>query len=353
MFAMLARLPTEIAAQILSLLDVVDLTRLWRVSKAARALVREHARSLRCLPEPVPVHALGFVVEHCTRVAGPPDVSKARNAQCARPGALDDEFPLTAAMLARLLDRWPTQLVLDWNVAASREVDAFLRCACPSLHLVRLRHLTLRITEEQGFCESLVAHAMPALRLCSMRVDAEGVSLERVLQLLGARTWSTRSLYMRGDIEYVSDVLTYLPDVTSELTLVNTEDLTSCTYKQIYKCIEFLLVCGVERAMLINVIRMRYTARSFFCHAAAAIEDAIEDNAAVHDRHRRARGSDPHWTFDHLDVKTARLLVTRRIRVACGVFGHERDDMLRLRAAYPRFLHITDVAHADASPQWQ
>ena len=310
----LSKLPDDVFISILHYLEFGELVKSSSICKCVCELTRRCLSHLTTLPDAVPPTAVNFVLKYCTRLPVPPGITEG----------------MSSLQMKMVLQRWPEWLNMTWNTNTATTITKFVHGLGAS-HRRAVKHLDINICSTDAlYCGHIDLHY---LDLKSLRIDGEGCDICRVLMTIGCREWDCHTVFLRGDIKSLGNLVTYLPGSLRKLTVINTSGRTGChNGLDLVNGMTFIVNQGITSLHLCNVF-------TFCCTPArecSIVDTFISAMQAAMFAPLRA-----HWKIDRLQVDMIRELMINGISIECGIFSEEAEEVHELQQSHPDMIYIT------------
>lgn len=309
-------LPLELISIILSSFGFKDLAKFAEVNKSMSMNVDFIMRYIDAINEKISVKTIDYVVKKCNAVKSPPYVC----------GSIKYDI----YSMRQILKRWPDYLHLNWDMTSSNTISTFLRSVSTS-SFRRINHMSLKVDMMNRF--SATKMNLHYMDLKSLTIEGEGCDLRDIIVGLNCRCWDVDELYIRGDINDLGSLLMYVPDVSSQITIINTNDsidnLTTGTEEGLR-----YLMNTIKNVHLCNVIKLCCDP-PYTCTIVDLFIFAITTSVCI--------PTDGTWAVDRLNVDMIEALVENGITVKCGVFKSEMKRLQALELEHPNKIFVTSI----------
>lgn len=274
-------------------------------------------KHIEAINDKITVQTIGYVVKKCHNVMTMP--------------AISGEQRLGPLSLRQLLQRWPRELHLNWDMSNKDAISTFTRSISVS-RLNQLDHVTLKVTSDVLF--EMTQVTLGYLNITNLIIDAEGCSLDIILTGLRCRNWDVKNLYLRGNITNLGVMMMYSPMITDSITIINTTDLFHCCSEGTDQGLQYLLNADIQEVSLCNVIR-------FCCYPPSSCSIVELFLHSVSSSYFIPVNTE--WKVDRLQIDMIRCLVEHGIKVKCGAFKSEMTYINCIQKKFPDMIEITSI----------
>lgn len=309
-------LPNDVICVILSYLTFQELAKCSEINLVMMKIVDSVLHNIDTIKEKIPVGCIQYIVKKCHQLKSPPDISGAKKIQ--------------TDSMCLLLRRWPNELYLNWVMTDAGVISKFMQTLQLS-DFLDLQHLSLKIEEISVFQSTpMLFHYM---HLKSLNIEAEGCDLETVLLKLNCRFWDVNEFYLRGDVTNLGSLMMYAPSVSSKTTVINTNDNIQSLCIGNEQGLRYLLN-SIENVELCNIIKF-----CCFPPKKCLISDLFIQ--AVDESHKsKFNGT---WKTDRLNADMIESLLEKSMKVQCGVFQCEINQINALQRKYADKINVLSI----------
>ena len=180
------------------------------------------------------------------------------------------------------------------------------------------------------------------MKLTSLHIDAEGCDLEFILTVLHCRKWYVTDLYLRGDVWNVGTLMLYVPEVDSNITIINTNDVPEFSFSGIVQCIQYMLN-STANIQLYNILKYCCDPPQECKLSEWFVETLSTYYVSTYSEFISYTTKTPTWTIDRLTASMIESLVFCSITVYCGIFQSEIERVKTLQEKFSGKIEITSV----------
>ena len=311
--SMLTNIPDDVMLLVLTHLSLQQQITFSRTCNWARKHVLDNLKALTAMGD-LPVEGLTYAVKYCKNLVRPPHLT----------GQSSD-----SSFLHLLATRCPQEMLLQWNVFDPWAMSSFL----DSPTLKGLQHLNLSIPSLIEFNATRINFHYLDLR--SLTIEAESVCLRTILVCLNCRSWDVEKISLRGDVQSLTDLLMYLPNVDRSFCLTNTSDMyTHCDDQDLFTGINYLVNAGID-VRLSNVVQICCHPPAV-CGCSKCFVDAVEF-ATFHGGFKAC------WTMDRMTCSMIEALLKAHFFVHTGIYAVEMHQVQALSDVYTDMVKIKSV----------
>lgn len=311
-----SKLPVELVSIILLSFDFPHIAKLSEINKEMKLNVENVISTMQELKGNFSVKSIDYIIKKCVKVEYLPRFCGAKK--------------YDVKSMKKLLKRWPSQLILNWDMMNAKEISRFVESINVST-FKNIKELSLKLSDDKLFGDSKID--LPFMNLKLLNIDAEGCDLEYILTGLDCRSWHVEDLYLRGDVYDLCTLMMYSPCLTSKVTIINTNDRFCSHCSGTEQGLRYICNTGID-VNLYNIIKFCCNPPGA-CSIVELFKTSIMTSLFV--------PKNGVWKVDRLTVEMIEILISNSCVVYCGVFQCDLKRIEILQKQNPGKLYIMSV----------